>query len=43
MLKLTLIQNRVSSLLSLGQEVELSAPLAPCLPTHCLASCHDDN
>ena len=30
-------------LLPVDQDVELSAPLSPCLPTRCHASHHDDN
>jgi len=31
-------------LLPSDQDIGLSAPsLAPCLPAHCLASCHNDN
>ena len=30
-------------LLPVDQDVELSAPPAPCLPAHCHVSCHGDN
>jgi hypothetical protein len=33
----------VSSWMPSDQDIEFSAPLAPCLPVCCHASCHDDN
>jgi hypothetical protein len=44
MLKLGLVGHTVSTWLSVGQDVELSAPSpAPCLPGHCHASHPDYN
>ena len=37
------LQKKVSSRLPSDQDVELWAPLAPCLPACCLASYYDSN
>lgn len=43
MLRLCPMWKKASSWLPFDHDVELYDPLAPCLPTGCCASCHNEN